>query len=32
VIETRTGSRQTFSRRPVDPLVPVERRLIWDLE
>jgi hypothetical protein len=32
VIELRTGRRQPFTLRPVDPLAPVERRLIWDLE
>jgi hypothetical protein len=31
VIRTRTGARQTYRRRPHDPLHPAERCLLWDL-
>ena len=31
VIRTRTGARQTFRRRPHDPLRPAERCLLWEL-
>jgi hypothetical protein len=32
VIRTRTGVRQTYRRRPRDPLHPVERCMIWELD
>jgi len=31
VIRTRTGARQTYRRKPCDPLHPAERCLIWEL-
>jgi TubC N-terminal docking domain len=31
VVRTRTGARQTYRRRPADPLDPAERCLIWGL-
>jgi hypothetical protein len=31
VIRTRTGARQTYRRRPHDPLDPAERCLLWEL-
>jgi hypothetical protein len=30
-IRTRTGARQTYRRRPHDPLHPSERCLLWEL-
>jgi hypothetical protein len=30
-IRTRTGARQTYRRKPADPLRPAERCLIWEL-
>jgi hypothetical protein len=32
VIRTRTGARQTYRRKPTDPLHPAERCLVWELE
>jgi hypothetical protein len=32
VIRTRTGARQTYRRRPHDPLHPAERCLVWELD
>ncbi len=32
VIRTPTGARQTHRRRPVDPLNPTERSLVWELD
>ena len=31
VIRTRTGARQTYRRKPHDPLHPAERCLVWEL-
>jgi len=31
VIRTRTGARQTYRRKPCDPLHPAERCLLWEL-
>jgi hypothetical protein len=31
VIRTRTGARQTYRRKPCDPLHPAERCLVWEL-
>jgi hypothetical protein len=31
VIRTRTGARQTYRRKPSDPLHPAERCLVWEL-
>jgi hypothetical protein len=31
VIRTRTGTRQTYRRKPHDPLNPAERCLVWEL-
>jgi hypothetical protein len=31
VIRTRTGVRQTYRRKPCDPLHPAERSLVWEL-
>ena len=31
VIRTRTGARQTYRRKPRDPLHPAERCLVWEL-
>jgi TubC N-terminal docking domain len=31
VIRTRTGARQTYHRRPRDPLYRAERCLVWEL-
>jgi hypothetical protein len=31
VIRARTGARQTYRRRPCDPLHPAERCLVWEL-
>lgn len=31
VIRTRTGARQTYRRRPHDPLHRAERCLVWEL-
>ena len=31
VIRSRTGARQTYGRRPHDPLHPAERCLVWEL-
>jgi hypothetical protein len=30
-IRTRTGARQTYRRKPADPLLPTERCLVWEL-
>jgi hypothetical protein len=30
-IRTQTGARQTFRRKPCDPLHPAERCLVWEL-
>jgi hypothetical protein len=32
VVRTRMGARQTYRRKPADPLVPVERCLVWELQ
>jgi TubC N-terminal docking domain len=32
VIRTRTGARQTYRRKSADPLLPVERCLVWELQ
>jgi hypothetical protein len=32
VIRSRTGARQTYRRRPRDPLCPAERCLVWELD
>jgi hypothetical protein len=32
VIRTSTGARQTFRRKPADPLHPAERCLVWELQ
>ena len=32
VIRTRTGARQTYRRKPCDPLHPAERCLVWELD
>jgi hypothetical protein len=32
VIRTRTGARQTYRRKPADPLLPAERCLVWELQ
>ena len=32
VIRTRTGARQTYRRKPADPLHPAERCLVWELQ
>jgi hypothetical protein len=31
-IRTRTDARQTYRRKPCDPLHPAERSLVWDLD
>ena len=31
VIRTRTGTHQTYRRKPSDPLHPAERCLVWEL-
>jgi hypothetical protein len=31
VIRTRTGTHQTYRRKPCDPLHPAERCLVWEL-
>jgi hypothetical protein len=31
-LRTSRGARQTYRRKPVDPLHPAERRLIWQLQ
>jgi hypothetical protein len=31
-IRTRTGARQTYRRKPADPLLPAERCLVWELQ
>jgi hypothetical protein len=31
VIRTQTGARQTYRRKPADPLHPAERCLVWEL-
>jgi hypothetical protein len=32
VIRTGTGARQTYRRKPADPLLPAERCLVWELQ
>ena len=32
VIRTRRGARQTYCRKPADPLHPAERCLVWELD
>ena len=32
VIRTRTSARQTYCRKPCDPLDPAERCLVWELD
>ena len=31
VIRTRTGTHQTYRRKPSDPLHPAQRCLVWEL-
>jgi hypothetical protein len=32
VVRTATGARQSYRRKPSDPLHPAERCLVWDLD